>query len=415
MTVGGRAGPDPPTNVATVFGKQSKPIWRSWLIGFGLAVLLLVGVWFGGHPSWLPRPLRDVFVARTQNQRLAQTTFDLISQDYYRKVDTQRLLNVGLEQAVDSLHDPYSHFFSPQLYRSFQNETDPQVTGIGVQVAVQPVPGGIEVVEVFPGSPAARAGLKHGDVIVAVDSQSLAGRTVNESSKLIRGKAGTDVRLIVVRAGRRHTVTIKRADVTVPVAASKLLHYRGKPIGYLEFTQFTEGSAAELQAQVRKMLKAGAKGLILDLRDNPGGLLEQAVGVASLFIPHGTIVTTKGRNQPTTHYPALGDAIAPTIPMAVLVDGGTASSAEIVTGALKDHRRAVVVGAHTYGKGVFQQLFPLPGGAALDLTVGEYYTPNGKNLGGGGVRRGGGIDPNIHASESRSLRVAERSVAAQIG
>ncbi len=389
-------------------------MWRSWLIGLGLAVLLLVGVWFGGHPSWLPTPLRDAFVAKNENQQLAQTTFDLISQDYYRRVSTQKLLNAGLEGAVNSLDDPYSHFFPPELYRSFQNETNPQVAGIGVQVAVEPVHGGIQIEEVFPNSPAAKAGLRHGDIIVEVDSRSLAGRTVDEGSKLIRGKAGTDVKLTVERDGKRHTVTVTRADVTVPVVASKLVHFQGKAIGYLDFTQFTEGSAEQLRVQVRKLLSAGAQGLILDLRDNPGGLLDQAVGVASLFIPHGTIVTTRGRNQPTTVYTALGDAVAPKIPMAVVVDGGTASSAEIVTGALKDHGRAKVVGSHTYGKGVFQQLFPLAGGAALDITVGEYFTPNGHNLGGGGVKRGGGIEPNIHATEAQSLSVAERTVAGEI-
>ncbi len=390
-------------------------MWRSWLIGLGLALLLLVGVWFGGHPSWLPTPLRDAFVAKTENQQLAQTTFDLISKDYYRKVNTQKLLNAGLVGAVNSLHDPYSHFFPPALYRSFQDETNPQVAGIGVQVAVQPVDRGIEIEEVFPGSPAAKAGLQHGDVIVQVDSKSLAGKTVAQGSKLIRGTAGTDVKLTVVRHGKRRTVTITRANITVPVAASKLVHYRGKAIGYLQFTQFTEGSAEQLRVQVKKMLRAGAQGLILDLRDNPGGLLEQAVGVASLFIPHGTIVTTRGRNQPTTVYTALGNPIAPRIPMVVLVDGGTASSAEIVTGALKDRGRARVIGSHTYGKGVFQQLFPLPGGAALDITVGEYFTPNGHNLGGGGVKRGGGIAPNIHATEAQDLNVGERTVAGEIG
>ncbi len=149
---------------------------------------------------------------------------------------------------------------------------------------------------------------------------------------------------------------ITRANVTVPVAASKLINYHGKRLGYLDFTQFTEGSADELRQQVQKMLKQHAQGLILDLRDNPGGLLAQAVGVASLFIKSGTIVTTRGRNQPTTVYTALGDAIATKIPMVVLVDRGTASSAEIVTGALKDRGRAKVVGTHTYGKGVFQEL-----------------------------------------------------------
>ena len=387
-------------------------------------VLLLIGVWFGGHPSWLPSPLRNAFVSKTADERLVQTTLDLISKDYYRRVDSGKLLNTGLEAAVASLDDPYSHYYPPALYRSFQYETNPQVAGIGVEVAAEPVHHGIEVEEVFQGSPAAKAGIRQGDIITAVGSKSLAGKTVDAGSKLIRGKAGTAVRLTISRTGNTRSVTITRADVTVPVAASKLFHYKGKALGYLQFTQFTEGSAEELDLQVQKMLKAGAKGLILDLRDNPGGLLEQAVGVASLFIKSGTIVTTRGRSQPTTVYTALGDAIAPTIPMVVVVDRGTASSAEIVTGALKDHGRAKVIGTRTYGKGVFQELMPLQGGGALDLTVGEYFTPNGHNLaaGGvaGGVKEGRGIKPNVYVYDNpakpgtHALRVAEQTVAGEI-
>jgi len=383
-------------------------------------VLLAIGVWFGGHPSWLPGPVRSAFVAQTANQKLVGTVGALIEKYYYRRVNPDKLVNAGLEGAVNSLDDPYSHFFPPELYKSFQFQTNPQVEGIGVQVAVEPVGGGIEIEEVYSDSPAAKGGLRRGDIITAVGSTSLAGKTVDEGSKLIRGAAGTSVQLTISRDGKKHTVTLKRARVTIQVASSKLLHYRGKAIGYLQFAQFTEGSAGQLRRQVQAMQKDHAQGLILDLRDNPGGLLEQAVGVASLFIKNGVIVTTRGRSQPTTVYTALGDAIAPRIPMVVLVDRGTASSAEIVTGALKDHDRALVIGTHTYGKGVFQQLLPLPGGGALDLTVGEYFTPNGHNLGGGGVREGGGITPNIHVADNpddpgtHALRVAERTVAAEI-
>jgi carboxyl-terminal processing protease len=386
----------------------------------GAVLLLLIGVWFGGHPSWLPAPLRSAFVSKTSDERLVQTTLDLVAKDYYRKIDTKQLLNTGLEAAVASLNDPYSHYFPPALYTSFQQETNPQVAGIGVEVAVQPVDNGIEVEEVIQGSPAASAGLRHGDIIPAVGAKSLKGMTVAAGSKLIRGDVGTAAKLTVLRNGKSRTVTITRANVTVPVASSKLIDYHGKRLGYLNFTQFTEGSAAELRRQVQKMLKRHAQGLILDLRDNPGGLLAQAVGVASLFIKSGTIVTTRGRSQPTTVYTALGDAIATKIPMVVLVDRGTASSAEIVTGALKDRGRAKVIGTHTYGKGVFQELMPLAGGAALDLTVGEYFTPNGQNLGAGGVKEGKGIKPNVYvydnpnAPGTHALKVAESTVAAEI-
>ncbi len=399
---------------------RSRYPWRQWLACLAGVLLLVIGLWFGGHPSWLPAPLRSAFVSRTSNERLVQTTLDLIAKDYYRRVDTKRLLNTGLEQAVASLNDPYSHYFPPALYTSFEQETNPQVAGIGVEVAVQPVDNGIEVEEVIQGSPAARAGLRHGDIITAVDAASLSGKTVAAGSKLIKGNAGTQVKLTIVRDGKSRDVTLTRENVTVPVASAKLITYRGKRLGYLGFSQFTQGSADELRQQVQAMLKQHAQGLILDLRDNPGGLLAQAVGVASLFIKSGTIVTTRGRSQPTTVYTALGDAIATKIPMVVLVDRGTASSAEIVTGALKDRGRAKVVGTHTYGKGVFQELMPLPGGGALDLTVGEYFTPNGHNLGAGGVKEGKGIAPNVYvydnpnAPGTRALKVAESTVAAEI-
>jgi carboxyl-terminal processing protease len=398
--------------------RPRRSLLRDFAISAGLVVLVLIGVWFGGHPSWLPAPLRSVFVSKTANERQVQNVLDLISSDYYRKVNTQGLLNVGLESAVASLDDPYSHYYPPAGFRQFQQITNPQVAGIGVETATKPVDGGLEISDAIQGSPAAKAGLRRGDVIVAVGATSLRNKTVNADANLIRGKAGTPVQLTYVRAGKSHKVTITRADVSVPVAASELVHYRGKAIGYLEFTQFAQGSAAELKTQVQKMLKAGAQGLVLDLRDNPGGLLAQAIGVASLFIKQGTIVTTRGRNQPTTVYTALGDAIATKIPMVVLVNRDTASSAEIVTGALKDHRRATIVGTNTYGKGVFQQLMPLPAGAWLDITVGEYYTPNGQNLGGGGVKEGKGITPNVyvnpHGKGPSAFKVAEQTVAAEI-
>jgi carboxyl-terminal processing protease len=403
-----------------VFLKASKSPLRDVLIAVVAVLLLFIGVWFGGHPSWLPAPFRSVFVSKTADERQVQTALDLISKEYYKKVNTQTLLNTGLQSAVSSLKDPYSHYFPPVQYRSFQQETNPQVAGIGVELAAQPTADGVEIEEVFQGSPAAKAGLQHGDVITAVGSKSLAGTSLAGVAKLIRGSIGTPVQLTVLHNGKHRTVTMSRANVAVPVAASKLMHFGGKAIGYLEFTQFTQGSAGELRVQLQKMLRAGAQGLVLDLRDNPGGLLEQAVGVASLFIKSGTIVTTRGRSQPTSVYDALGDAIATKIPLVVLVDRGTASSAEIVTGALKDRGRAKVIGTRTYGKGVFQQLFTLSGGAALDITVGEYFTPNGQNLGGGGVKEGRGIKPNIYvydnpnAPGTHALKVAEQAVAAEI-
>ena len=283
-----------------------------------------------------------------------------------------------------------------------------------------PDPRGLRIADVFPSSPAAHAGLTQGDVIVQVGSVPLANRSADFASRLIKGQAGTRVSLTVLSGKQRRVISITRANLVVPVASSTLLTFHGTKIGVVRLTSFTDGSGAEVRAQVQKMLHDGAKALILDLRGNGGGLLDEAVNVASVFIPDGTIVSTRGRTQPTQVYTAKGDAIAAKIPMVVLVDRGTASAAEIVTGALKDRGRAKVVGTHTYGKGVFQEIQTLSNGGALDMTVGEYFTPSGRNLGGGGVREGAGIPPDIavaanqRARVDRQLKVAESTVAAQV-
>jgi carboxyl-terminal processing protease len=356
-----------------------------------------------------------VFVSQTTEERQVQDVMNLLASRYYRPVNTQRLVNAGLTAAVASLHDPYSHYFPPEEYQSFMDVTNGQEAGIGVEIF--PESAGLRIEEVFSGSPAARAGLVRGDLITRVGSTRVTASNEKRATALIRGTPGTDVTLTVLHRGHSRRVQITRANVAIPVAASAVMRFHGVRLGWLRFTSFTQGSAAALRAQVRRVLRHGARGLILDLRDNGGGLLAEAIKVASIFIPDGTIVTTRGRSQPTQVYTAIrGMAIPTSIPMAVLVDRGTASSAEIVTGALKDRHRATVVGTHTFGKGVFQEIQDVPGGGALDITVGEYFTPNGQNLGGGGVREGAGLTPDVYVGGSgdAALRVAERLVAAKV-
>ncbi len=373
---------------------------------------LIVGVWLGGHPSWLPSPLRNALVDDSDG-RLVHDALNILGREYYRPIDRAQLVNRGLAGAVASLNDPYSHYLDPSDYRQFQTQSNPHVAGVGIDVMMGPQ--GLKVLDVFPGTPAARAGLKNGDVIIAVDGTSLVGRSSQQATELITGVQGTRVTLTVVSAGRRRVITLRRANVLVTTGG--LVSYRGEKIGDLRLTSFTDGSGAALRAEVTKVLHEGARALILDLRDNGGGLLDEAVNVASIFIPDGTIVSTDGRSQPREVYTAKGGAISTGIPMVVLVDRGTASAAEIVTAALQDRGRAKVVGTRTYGKGVFQEIQPLPNGGALDITVGEYFTPSGRNLGGGGVRQGKGVGPNVYALDNphtirdEALGVAERTVA----
>jgi carboxyl-terminal processing protease len=397
--------------------RQRSPRFVKVLLG---VIVLLVGVWFGGHPSWLPGPIRSAFVSQGNSDKLVNQVLGLIQNDYYRKVARSDLVDKGLQAAVASLDDPYSHYYDPSDYKDFQNQDNPHLSGIGIDI--KPHPQGLLVQDVYQGSPADRAGLARGDVIVAVGSTSLANRTQNFSAALIRGRAGTKVTLTVLREGHRRVITVTRANIVVPVAASKMLDYRQTKLGYVELTSFTDGSGDQVRSEVQQVLHQGARGLILDLRENGGGLLNEAVNVASVFIADGTIVSTDGRAQPRQVYLAKPNlTVAPKIPMVVLVDSGTASAAEIVTGALQDRGRAKVVGTHTYGKGVFQEIEPLSNGGALDFTVGEYFTPSGRNLGGGGVKQGKGIEPNVYALSKPSgktdsaLTVAEQTVAAELG
>jgi carboxyl-terminal processing protease len=385
------------------------------LIALGL-VVLIVGVWVGGHASWLPSPLRSGVVADSQ-ARLVHQVLDDIQGDYFRKVNRTQLVNSGLAAMIASLHDPFSHYFSPTVYKSLFGVS--HVNGIGVDV--DPVSRGLEIVDVFTGYPAARAGLAPGDVIIAVGSTSLVGRSGTFAQGLIRGRPGTKVVLTYLAGGRRHVVRITRAHVVVPIDADRMIDYHGMKLGYVELTTFDEpGAGDDVRTDVEQLLHRGARGIVLDLRGNGGGLISEAVKTASIFIPAGTIATIRGRNTPRQVFTATGNAISTKIPVVVLVDGQTASASEIVTAALQDDHRALVVGTHTFGKGVFQDSFGLPGGGVLEIVAGYYYTPNGRNLGGGGVKQGAGVKPNVYAAENlrgptdHQLNVALKTLAAEV-
>jgi len=391
---------------------------RSFRVAAAVAAALLVlllGIYLGGHPSLLPPPLRSSLLDNTDGSLVHEAT-DIITHDYYRQVNRTQLVNTGLAAAVASLNDPYSHYLDPADYNQFQTQSNPHLSGVGIDVLT--TAQGLRVIDVFPGTPAAQAGIRAGDLIIAVGKTSLAGRSAAGATTLITGQQGTRVTLTVLSGKQRRVLVLRRENVLV--TSGGLLSHHGSKLGYVRLTSFTGGSGAAVRYQVEKVLHQGARAIILDLRDNGGGLLDEAVNVASIFIPDGTIVSTAGRSQARQVYTAKGDAISSKIPMAVLVDSGTASAAEIVTGALKDRGRAKVVGTHTYGKGVFQEIQPLPNGGALDITVGEYFTPSGYNLGGGGVREGKGIQPGVYALDNprtpqdEALEVAERTVAVEL-
>lgn len=376
-----------------------------------IPLALVLGIWLGGHPSTLPGFARDAFVSDSDG-RLYEEAIDTIERDYYRKVDRDKLLNTSLTAAVESLQDQFSHYFSPKDYTSFQLDTEGQFEGVGM--SVREVKQGLRVEEVYDGSPAKDGGLKVGDIIVGVNGKSLAGKTSDQSTALIKGPSGSSVEL-ELRDGRK--LKLRRAKVDIPIVQSEIKRSGGKDIAWVRLAGFTSGSGEDVKTAVNEGLKKGAKGVVLDLRHNGGGLLNEAVSVASVFLPDGRVVSTKGRARPEHVYNAEGGAISPKIPVVVLVDEGSASASEIVTGALQDRKRAKVVGTRTYGKGVFQEVEQMPNGGALDITVGEYFLPSGRNLGGGGVRKGAGVSPDIKASDDpetkpdEALQTALKTVA----
>src|SRR3954470_21303950 len=379
-------------------------------------VLLVLGIWLGGHPDYLPGPLRDALVGDSDAQ-VVDSALDTVNGQYYREIPRDKLVDAALQGMVRSLHDRFSNYFTAKQYRDFQQSTDAEFSGVGL--SAREVPRGLLVDEVFDDSPARRAGIRRGDIIVAADGHSLKGRAGDASRGLSKGRPGTTVRLTFVRRGKRTTKTVQRATVSVPVVASHLGRLpNGRRYAQVALSQFSTGAHGELRDAIDKRLKQGAKAIVLDLRGNGRGLVEEARLVSSIFIPEGPIVTTRGRAQRTRTLMAAGGAIAKDVPVVVLVDGDTASASEIVTGALQDRRRATVVGTRTFGKGVFQEVETLPNGGALDLTVGQYFTPSGRNLGGRGVAKGAGIKPDVPARDDphtprrdEALQVAERVLA----
>jgi carboxyl-terminal processing protease len=382
------AGPDDRLRRLTMNAKSTLKL-------LGVLAVLVVGIWWGGHPADLPGFLRSGFVANPHDAVISEALSD-IQHDYFHPLSRNGLINGSIAGAVASLHDPYAAYDSPAQFSAFNNPKPDRFSGVGVDVDT--TAAGLLVEIVFAQTPAAAAGIRDGDLITAVNGRTVVGLATAASTDLIQGRAGTRVTLTVKRGGHRLTFTLKRAVISTPapIVSDAVTSYHGVAIGVIELPTFdVPGIHVQVAQALQSLLAQHIRAVVLDLRDNGGGLVTEAQLVASMFIAHGVIVTTRGRAEPTVTLDATGHPIAPAIPMAVLVNGDTASAAEIVAGALRDHHRAVIVGTHTYGKGVFQELRQLSNGGAIDITVGQYFLPDGENLGAGGLRRGGGIKPDV--------------------
>jgi carboxyl-terminal processing protease len=375
---------------------------RGATLVLGLLLVLTGGIWLGGHPEALPRPLRDALVE--DGPAVRADIIDTIQEHYYKPVSKAKLEEESLRGMVASLRDPYTRYFSPKEAKSFNEDLSGKFEGVGM--SVHPAKNGLVITDTFEGSPARKVGLRGGDVITEVNGKPIAGAGINVTTDKIKGPPGTFVRLTVERGDKTLHFRVARAKITVPEVKGKIIKRDGTKFAYVSLASFSSGVHGLVRQEVDKLLKKGARGVLFDLRGNPGGLLREGVLVSSIFIDKGTIVTTKGRAEPTHVYKAEGDAIASNIPMVVLVDQGTASSSEITTGALKDRARARVVGTRTFGKGVFQEIEPLENGGVLDLTVGRYYMPHGEPL------PKNGIQPQVRASDDPKTKKDEALSAA---
>jgi carboxyl-terminal processing protease len=381
--------------------------------GAALVAFLCAGLWLGGHPSSLPGFLRGTFVSSPAG--LTAEAAEAIEDNYWRPVGSTELGNASLQGMVRELRrhykDRFSDYFSPESLASFNEEIEGHFSGIGISIV--PVRRGLEAVKVYHGSPAAQAGIQPGEVIVSVEGTSIAGEDSTAATDRIKGPEGTRVTIGVLdpKSGKVRQATLTRAEIALPNVSSRVKEVAGRRVGYVRMLSFSEGVHAMLERAVRKVEREGAEAIVLDLRGNPGGLLEEAVSSAGVFLPEGeVVVSTKSRTQGDSVHKTGGGNL-PARPLVVLIDRGTASAAEILTAALADDGGATVVGTRSYGKGVFQEEQSLANGGALKLTVGEFFTPKGVNL-----ARSHGVHPSIKVADDphtaadealqRALRVA---------
>jgi carboxyl-terminal processing protease len=385
--------------------------------GVALVALLIVGIWLGGHPSKLPGFAREAFTEEPTS--LVGEASEIIKGNYFRKVGNTELGNASLQGMVRELRkrhkDRFSDYFSPESLEGFNTQIEGHFSGVGLSVIE--VKKGLKVVKVFKRSPAEEGGVDVGDTIVAVEGESIAGLDSTEATQKIKGPEGTEVTVTLEKPKTHRKVekTLTRANVVLPNVSSRVFKIGGKKIGYVRLLSFSSEASKQLAHGIEKLNDERVEGIVLDLRDNPGGLLDEAVTSASLFLPEGeVVVSTKSRTKGSTERQS-GPGKIVDVPFDVLIDRGTASAAEIMTAALQDDAHATVVGTRSYGKGVFQEEHDLANGGALKLTVGEYFTPSGENL-----ARTGGIHPEVkvvdnpHTAVDEARQKALETVAAQV-
>ena len=369
------------------------PLLAGVLLGFSLA--LGGAVLAGFTPSSFTPPGRDatslvspgtaLSVLPPADARVLAEILERVKREYVEPVSDRQLMDNAVRGMLAEL-DPHSRYLDPREYEEIRIGTRGTYTGVGLEL--QTDEGRVGVVTPIEGTPAARAGIKAGDAILTIDGKPVDHRNVSHAILRMRGPAGSHVLITVAREGQKEPLVfdLQRSEVTVHSVSSQPLE---GGYAYLRISQFSDTTAKDLRSAILRLNRetpGGLRGLVLDLRDNPGGVLEAAVDVADSFLERGLIVTASGRTREATfrHQAAPGDLLSGA-PLVVLVNGGSASASEIVAGALQDHRRAIIVGTRTFGKGSVQTVMPLSGGRAIKLTTSRYFTPSGVSIQGRGI------------------------------
>ena len=306
-----------------------------------------------------------------------------IRKEYVDEVDQSELIDDAINGALQSL-DPYSAYMNPELFDGIQTDTKGEFGGLGIEVGMEA--GVVKVITPIDDTPAAKAGIKAGDYIVKIDDIQVQGKSLVEAVKLMRGPVGSTIELTIRRKGERKAINkiIKREIIEIKSVESKVLKEK---IGYLRLKAFNNNSSKQLVEKIKKIEnKERPVGYILDLRNNPGGLLTQAIRVTDFFLDEGEIVSTRGRKiiENRRFFAKKGDRVKGK-PLIVLINNGSASASEIVAGALKDHKRAIILGSNTYGKGSVQSIIPLNNGGGIRITISKYYLPSGQSISGIGI------------------------------
>jgi carboxyl-terminal processing protease len=370
--------------------------------------LVLVGLIAGlsisiGSGVFADRDTKSAAGLPVEELRTFSDVFGRIKNDYVEDVEDSEMLNNAIRGMLSGL-DPHSSYLDQEQFKELQVGTSGEFGGLGIEVGMED--GFVKVIAPIDDTPAQRAGIEAGDLIIRLDDTPVKGLTLNDAVKIMRGKPGTVLRLTVVREGvdQPLKIDIKRAVIKVKSVKSRMLE---DGFGYVRISQFQSKTAENMvdAIEVLKKKSGGAlKGMVLDLRNNPGGVLNGAVAVSDAFLKKGLIVYTEGRvSDSKLRFNATPDDVLNKAPMVVLVNQGSASASEIVSGALQDHHRAIVVGTATFGKGSVQTILPLSNGTAVKLTTARYYTPSGRSI------QAEGIKPDIELDQVR-VSAVERSI-----